>query len=463
MSEAIQPPELSWGCIAHRACQNLLAGSAHVSPDVAEFLLFDQKAKQLWLCRYLGHLPSCKTHALASPEEAALQNPRQLQLCPRRPFFASLEISGGRARAAVWRITGAIGGSQAYCAAPAISGAESARAIGWASNETRVSTKPDTAVLCVLLSAQVLLVSVAEGPQGLVVERCLRLDTGFPTACFAWSKDGSQLLVGGAGQILCFAWTKNKGHEKTGSPEHPLSRHFLCNGGCVEIHAVHSTGFLCRVDQKVQETQISALMLPGGCTAPVLQQPLVQEVGESNVIDLREDGLCSAPADRRNPAESGLQIVPGHRCLLPLCCPDQARPVQDEPRPNQQKETQRTSANCNTSRRREQPRFKRFTTSSRPLTRARCQAGLPRLQCGRELKVEGEFVAVADGSGKACVIVGSFRHAEISVFSLAPPQSWKQAGDGGDGDSEWCQLTSVDLSPPSASMRLSGCLSWTTC
>merc|ERR1719362_2181955 len=33
-----------------------------------------------------------------------------------------------------------------------------------------------------------------------------RLHVGFRATCLCWAADGSQLLVGGRGQLVCFAW-----------------------------------------------------------------------------------------------------------------------------------------------------------------------------------------------------------------------------------------------------------------
>ena len=85
-----------------------------------------------------------------------------------------------------------------------------------------------------------------------------------------------------------------------------------------------------------------------------------------------------------------------------------------------------------------------------------------KLHCGNEQSIEGELVAVVDGDklGTACVVVGSFCNAEISVFGLLPPHGWPPTSrrttrttSGSEG--EWHKLFSVDLSP-TAPMRLSG-------
>ena len=85
---------------------------------------------------------------------------------------------------------------------------EPARALRWV--DTNAIEQPTceraVAALCILLSMQIVLVSVEDGDAGLLVQPCVRLETGFPADCFSWSKDSSQLLVGGAGQIVCFIW-----------------------------------------------------------------------------------------------------------------------------------------------------------------------------------------------------------------------------------------------------------------
>ncbi|CAE7250663.1 unnamed protein product [Symbiodinium sp. CCMP2592] len=446
----------SWGCHAYRARQNLLGGSVqdNQTGDVgAKFLLFDQTAKQLYLCRYQKEeaVSPCQTYVLRRlGESERLENPRQLLLCPGHPMFASLEVIAGRARACVWsleqqRIP------ETYSLGVTILGAESARAISWVHGTTGCNTL----ALCLLLSTQVLMVSVEGSGEagGLVGQEYLRLEVGFPSSCFCWSKDGCQLLVGGSGQILCFAWAANRDKEssKSRSLEKPLSKDFLCGGDCVEIRALHSAAFLCRVDhkQKAPESQtqtVPALMLPGGQTChaparPVQTEPLVQELEEREMVQTTAEGLGGGlSANSLNSLKSlslsqtsqssggpvpglgglgglgGLQVVPCHRHLLPLCF----------------------------ERRRD---------------------GL-KLHCGNEQSIEGELVAVVEGDklGTACVVVGSFCNAEISVFGLLPPHGWLSTScrttrttSGSEG--EWHKLFSVDLSP-TAPMRLSGLAVW---
>ena len=337
--------DFSWGCHAYRARQNLLGGSVqdNQTGDVgAKFLLFDQKAKQLYLCRYQREeaVSPCQTYVLRRlGESERLENPRQLLLCPGHHMFASLEVIAGRARACVWilekqRIP------ETYSLGVTISGAESARTISWVHGITGWNTS----ALCLLLSTQVLLVSVeGSGEAGVVGQEYLRLEVGFPSSCFCWSKDGCQLLVGGSGQILCFAWATDRDKEssKSRSLEKPLSKDFLCGGDCVEIRALHSAAFLCRVDhkQKAPESQtqtVPLLMLPGGqaCHAParpVQAEPLVQELEEREILETAEGlgaGLLANSSSQTQTSAGpipglgglgGLQVVPCHRHLLPLC------------------------------------------------------------------------------------------------------------------------------------------------
>lgn len=100
-----------------------------------------------------------------------------------------------------------------------------------------------------------------------------------------------------------------------------------------------------------------------------------------------------------------------------------------------------------------------------PLCFERRTDGL-QLHCGNEQSIEGELVAVVDGDklGAACVVVGSFCNAEISVFGLLPPHRWlptscKTTRTTCGSEGEWRKLFSVDLSP-TAPMRLSGLAVW---
>ena len=388
---------------------------------MTQFLLFDQKQKQLRLCRYVDTECPCQSHVLAPPE-SGLQNPRQLQLCQHGPLFASLEVVAGCAKTAVWKLERALPGrgdlTQAYSAyrPGATISCEPARTLSWVAAPQYFARKTQhTCFLCVLLSMQVLLVSVesSDSDAELVVKQCMRLDTGFPSDCFSWSKDGSQLMLGGAGQVLCFAW----GHSSTGAAGEPLTRQFLCSGSCIQINPTQSA-FLCHIEQKAKEVAeaataaaMPALLLPGGQVAPgpVPQTPLIQEVQNNDGPPALAD-FVGVSQRNRSAAKSmaGLQVVPCHRYLLPL--------------------------RCNVS---------------------------GRLQRGKEQSVEGELLAVADvSSNSTCVVVGSFGSTETAVFRLLQCSNNQPGSDSEDAWCEWCKLASIDLSPvPSeVPLRLSGAL-----
>ena len=340
---------LCWGCFTHRPYHNLLSGSLPVPCGdrcAAEFLLFDSKEKVLFLCRYVdtGTVAECRAcRLLMQPPAAALSNPRQLLLStflsPR--VFASLEInrssemnaglstsgtasSSSSASVSVWQISSEIS-DVVECRLGDVLPADAvktAKAICWVSRTLpRCARDGNVDLLTVLLADKVLLAGVKQADDASVsLEQLRALNIGFPCRCLCWSNDGSQLLVGGKGQLTCFAF---EGEREQG----PLVRHLLCSGECVEIQPAFSNVFLCRIDQCTDTSPAPTLLLPGqSLTGP--SRPLVQVV--ENPQDAPHEGpssLISGPTSAwQSPISAdlasavGLQVLPCQRYLLPIRC-----------------------------------------------------------------------------------------------------------------------------------------------
>ncbi|CAK9044472.1 unnamed protein product [Durusdinium trenchii] len=412
----------TWGCYAHRPYCNLLASAAlSGDPCTPEFLLFDCKDKKLFLCRYVdtGTTTLCRSCCLCT--NGALSNPRQLLLSPRRRVFASLEVINGRGSVAVWQLP-AISDETELAAVAACrlgdvlpSDAEkTSKAICWAGPTLPPFCKSGEQIdlLSVLVAEKVLLVLVKVKPtetseMGEVsLEQLHSVSISFPCRCLSWSNDGTQLLVGGKGQLSCFAFED--------AQQVPLVRHLLCSGECVEIQTAFSNVFLCRIDQCVDPLPEPCLMLPGqGLNASPM--PLVQ------VVENPQDGPSERPGSQsvppfvsawQNPElDTGLQVLPCQRYLLPIRC---------------------------------------------SLTEARDTL---RLQCGVE-RPAGELLAVAETGGKALVVFGSFNSSEVQFSRLAPPHQWASEGImGTESQSMWHGAATLSLLPQ-ASLRLSGLALW---
>lgn len=433
--------EASWGCFALRSRTNALAGSI-CTPDgdtcVAEFLAYDQSEEQLLLCRYAEGSPSpCRATVLHAErqEEGALRRPRQVLLCPQERLFASLELRDGSPRVALWRLVGGAG----YALAARVAGTLGARAIAWVppeaqprlrATEAAVASAHGALGLSLLLAREVLAVALERRADGSwFAEPRLRLALDFQPGCFSWTADGSQLLVGGLGQMACFSWGSSGALEVL---------HCLCAGECADVQPLHASAFLCRIDVRAVGTSATTdgLLLPsgqqvqGGVTsgsrlvveldnpqdAAPKEEPLSRGRASGNA--LVASGILSAGST----ASVGLQLMPQTRHLLPLRCG--ARPVANA-----------AGAGAASAR---------------------------RLHFGAELEVPGEVLATlptlaARGpSGCALVAVGSFDGPGARVWALAPPHRW------GRPPGEWIALGDAALGGAEGAgrLRLRGLALW---
>ncbi|CAJ1352040.1 unnamed protein product [Effrenium voratum] len=394
-----QDVDAFWGCYTPRPLCNLLAGSLPVC-EVSQFLLFDTKAKLLHLCHY--EAGRCQARPL-SPDGVALRNPRQLLLAPRLRVFASLEVADGAASVAVWQPSASVYRHLGDASAG------TAKAISWSSELPRCAKYCDSLIdiLTVLLADRVLLIAVRagqDGPRLEQLEQLLSLNLSFPCSCLCWSNDGSQLLVGGKGQLTCFAWEHGSGD---GAPRH--SRHLLCAGECMDIQAAHANTFLCRIDQRAGSQP--RLLLPGQSAPSAPRRMLVQEIEnpQDGPSDLR---LNDSSFNQNMPDVAsfmGLQVVPCQRYVLPLKCSDS--------------------------------------------TSASSGSGL-RLTCGAEREAFGELLAVGrNGEHRGALVVhGSHSSSEVQVWTLAPPHHWGRR-------CEWHCVATLDLAP-TTSLRLAGLALW---
>ena len=227
----VDPPQsLSWGCYTCRPCCNLLSGSLAVPAGdhcAAEFLLFDTKEKAPYLCRYVDGSNACRVLRLEMRPPAALSSPRQLLLSGRLRLFASLEVVSGIASVSIWRLPG-----EAEChlvdRIERLEGIQTAKAICWASRALPPFAEGE--LLSVLLSDRVLLIPVLPADGTFSLQPAMVLQIGFPCRCLCWSNDGSQLLVGGKGQMVCFAW-----RPAAATDGEPLVRHLLSSGAVGQI------------------------------------------------------------------------------------------------------------------------------------------------------------------------------------------------------------------------------------
>jgi len=398
---------------------------------------------------------SCSSSSLLG---ATIQAPRQLLLCPRRRIFVSLEV-GAQAKYSLlfWNLS-----SHKVKAAPTGSSNDGddddkydeadreealpatlipmpgdlakalfgAKAAAWLDAETPerllqactgLSGMNSPAILAVAVKNDVVILAVSpEGEAGQVVT-CHRQQIGFAGSCLAWSSDGSQLLVGGSGQLACLVWDPREGL---------IVRQLLAAGNVADVRAAFNGAFLCRLEvtggHSTATFGSTPLLLPGGRRAPAevsegLRRQLVVEVenpqdddgggrqpamlggggGVGGLLDLGLGGggpsilapggafsltdnasTASAAAE----AAANLQVVPNQRYLLPLRC-----------QPVPQVGSQATSAN-----------------SSRW-----------RLSCGPEVQVDGELLdVITTAKGTAVVASASFDGSSAKAWELAPPHRW---------------------------------------
>ena len=278
--------------------------------------------------------------------------PRQLLLCPRQRLFVSLEVQGGAARVAVWALgSDGDGGFARLAAEVGVEGVAAARCAAWLDAELawldpEAASTGGAVALALLMGRE--LVILAVGPAG-ATER-LRVPLGFKATCLSWAADGTQLLVGGPGQMACVCFDAWRG-----GPEPPAAgvRHLLCAGACCEVHAVHRGAFVCRLEQAADTQQPEGdLRLPSGQRLPLglagPQRRMVVEVenpqdcpqeeeppppvaggllgggrsgsamGGGLLGDLGGGAFGAVSLDVGAEAAASLRVVPLRRCLLPL-------------------------------------------------------------------------------------------------------------------------------------------------
>ncbi|CAJ1387294.1 unnamed protein product [Effrenium voratum] len=441
-----QDVDAFWGCYTPRPLCNLLAGSLPVC-EVSQFLLFDTKAKLLHLCHY--EAGRCQARPL-SPDGVALRNPRQLLLAPRLRVFASLEVADGAASVAVWQPSASVYRHLGDASAG------TAKAISWSSELPRCAKYCDSLIdiLTVLLADRVLLIAVRagqDGPRLEQLEQLLSLNLSFPCSCLCWSNDGSQLLVGGKGQLTCFAWEHGSGD---GAPRH--SRHLLCAGECMDIQAAHANTFLCRIDQRAGSQP--RLLLPGQSAPSAPRRMLVQEIEnpQDGPSDLR---LNDSSFNQNMPDVAsfmGLQVVPCQRYVLPLKCSDSTSASSESmllvgcsdqlPHPH-------TRIICWAFHHSASMFAENKSSAPMILDEAAEGSGL-RLTCGAEREAFGELLAVGrNGEHRGALVVhGSHSSSEVQVWTLAPPHHWGRR-------CEWHCVATLDLAP-TTSLRLAGLALW---
>lgn len=443
----------SWGSHSVRARQNLLSGTTETSDGDrcrAEFLLFDTKKKQLNLCRYSENSSSlCSVKQVKFvPADAALQNPRLLQLCPRLRIFASLDFQIPQGSVlTIWQL-----GRKTFSldvsspsedsanGEPCVTASklcpvdiDSARFFAWLDAEVPpwfledgddlnpvVTGTCGSTALAVLAMREVIIVVLGHDQSGtMTVKRQIKHSIGFQAVSLAWSACGSQIFVGGAGQMACVMWSKNNA---------PRTRHMLCAGDCTDIMAVHGCAFICRIEQKPEpENGSEHLMLPTGqrVMPPCSRQGLVVEVENP-----QDD--CGPPPGMDRPligsvlnslgagsVSTFLQVVPCRRYLLPLRC---------EVVPS----TSVLSADTENA--------------------ATVQSGTNdpswRLKCGVELEVPGDFaIARSDFHGLAVAVAGSYDGNSVKAWSLMPPHRWGRSSGQTRSTIKgcWSELVGPDL------------------
>ena len=228
----------TWGCYTYRPFCNLLSGALALPAGdrcAGEFLIFDTKDKVPYLCRYVdaGRI-TCKTSRLQL--QPTLSNPRQLLLSGRLRIFASLEIISGVASVALWQLPAEVNDvadCQLVDALPR-DDAKTAKAICLSGRTLPpcMQQSNESELLSVVLSDRVLLIQILppDGTGTMTLRQLSTLQLSFPCRCLSWSNDASQLLVGGKGQLMCFAWT-----EKQAELAEPSVRHLLASGGLVRL------------------------------------------------------------------------------------------------------------------------------------------------------------------------------------------------------------------------------------
>lgn len=168
--------------------------------------------KAPYLCRYADGT----RHVSRLELQPALSNPRQLLLSSRLRLLASLEVVAGAASVVLWH------GSQWQRVDLTFPDLRTAKAICWANRNLPPWADRDGELLSVLLSDRVLLMALVAAGTTFSIASSKVLQINFPCRSLCWSQDGSQLLVGGKGQLVCFAWRPNE--------EEPLVRHLLSSG-----------------------------------------------------------------------------------------------------------------------------------------------------------------------------------------------------------------------------------------
>ena len=229
----------TWGCYTYRPFCNLLSGALALPAGdrcAGEFLIFDTKDKAPYLCRYVdaGQI-TCKTSRLQL--QPTLSNPRQLLLSGRLRIFASLEIISGVASVALWQLPAEVNDvadCQLVDALPR-DDAKTAKAICLSGRTLPpcIHAK-ESELLSVLLSDRVLLIQILppDGTGTMTLRQLSTLQLSFPCRCLSWSNDASQVLVGGKGQLMCFAWAEKQSDHELAEPS---VRHLLASGDMVRL------------------------------------------------------------------------------------------------------------------------------------------------------------------------------------------------------------------------------------
>eukprot|EP00927_Polykrikos_kofoidii_P065148 TRINITY_DN60935_c0_g1_i1.p1 TRINITY_DN60935_c0_g1~~TRINITY_DN60935_c0_g1_i1.p1 ORF type:complete len:752 (+),score=109.21 TRINITY_DN60935_c0_g1_i1:134-2389(+) len=343
----------------------------------------------------------------------------------------------------------------------------------------------DVAILAVLLRREVLLVALrpSRHPSG-GRDTCWttsplrpRLQIGFLATCLCWSLDGTQLLVGGAGQMAVFVWRRGGDDDRSIPPSAtaatdgntfsssanrssavdvtaatPHVRQLLCAGVCSEVYAVHGGTFLCRLELRANAADSAELRMPGGhrvSTEGLGSQLVVEMENPQDALNEEEPSIHAATltsaATGANSAislgllssTSHLQVVPQKQYLLPLRC----EPVFDR----KQLLVAKATAHAVTSSTGSGGVGAGYdgdpaVVDARHGSEARNSW---RLRCGPELEIQGSLVSVAStvcggslgSDGGNLVAEGSFDCAPVvRAWKLAPPHRWGRPPGRGD---EW--------------------------
>lgn len=399
----------SWGTLQIKNRVNALADAICIpggaGGNAAEFLSFDSRSgeRRLFLCRFSEEPLRCDVReikVLPSPSRALTGQPRQLVLCPTARLFASLTVQGGQSEVELWSLNGESYTSAGIITESVIPGVRSAKVIRWLDEGMQgwLSVAGGAAVLSMLLQDAVALVATRVSDSVEFVE-LLRLNVNFRPTAFCWSRNGTQLLVGGQGQMSCFTWNRAPGPDSA-----PQTRHYLCGGNCVEIQSVYNTAFVCRVDQHAQSSApqvgssalaLGSLLLPSGDQiqpSDFTRNQLVVEVGSNPQDGPQLPSLMTGAASLGGLTGSSSEGIGGYGSMSSICAAAPSIIPQ-----------------------------KRFLV---PLS---TDLRTSRLSCGTEIEIHGELLATASYGRLEVVAVGSFDGAaDAKVWKLESPHRWSR-------------------------------------